>query len=439
MYGIGEEGLGSAADDRRKALAYQLKAYLLFFDQVMANYLAQLSQVKDLFSTDPTVESTYFQQMVDTFADYNKIYKTTDANKSRPEDKPVFIDRRNRFLDHLIVRFAEQCHDYVYTMYSTFGLAPEEMFDYKCKFLNAYPVISSERSLAYNYSLKEGTDLWNTENISGLEKRLARLLGINNSTRRDLCGTAYEMIEEVYRASEGDFRFRIGKKDDGKILLDSIDLYDTPERARTEMNRAISVASLSAGFELSGSKKGKYSFNVVDKTGGRIATRNQYFVTEAERNDAINEVMTYFQANYTDDSQEGMYLIENILLRPEQSGDPFLPVCADCVETDPYSYRIHIILPAYGKRFSNREFRRFAEEVIREETPAHILPKICWISQEDMAELEKQYHEWIKLKAGKGTVTTADRTLILNNFIDIMTKAYPIPGLGGRTIRLSGL
>ena len=46
-------------------------------------------------------------------------------------------------------------------------------------------------------------------------------------------------------------------------------------------------------------------------------------------------------------------------------------------------------------------FRRFVEEIIREETPAHILPKICWISKEDMSVLENAYHDWILLKSGK--------------------------------------
>jgi hypothetical protein len=317
VYRLSEEGLSDAADDRRKALAYQLKAYLLFFDQVMANYFAQLSHVKDLFSTDPDLQCTYFYQMVDSFTDYNKIYSPVCDISSLQDD--MSIDRRNRFLDHLIARFAERFHDIAYTMYSIFVSKPENMFSYKCDFLKDYPVISSERSLAYNYSLKNDNDLWNTENVSGLEKRLSRLLGISNYKRRNLS-----------------------------------------------------------------------------------------------------------------DSDEGMYLIENILLRPEQKDDPFLPVCldpkcADCAEVDPYSYRIHIILPAYSSRFSNMDFRRFAEEVIREETPAHILPKICWISKEDMVELEIRYHDWIYLKAGKDT-DTAQRTKKLTNFIDTLFRVknvYP--------------
>jgi hypothetical protein len=323
LYGLSETGLSSTADDRRKALAYQLKAYLLFYDQIMADYFAQLGHVKELFSTDPNLLRSYFYQMVDSFADYHNVYKTADAvatlqnDVEDDNDRSILIDRRNRFLDHLIARFAERFNDFVQIMYAAFGSSPEDIIAYKCEFLNSYPVISRERSLAYNYSLNSDIDLWNTENVSGLEKRLARLLGIQNYTRRDL-----------------------------------------------------------------------------------------------------------------GDSAEGMYLIENILLRPGQNGDPFLPICpdpncSDCADEDPYSYRIHIILPAYGSRFGNMDFRRFAEEVIREETPAHILPKICWISKDDMAKFEAQYREWIYLKASAETAKRNEKLTAFYQTLFAVKNVYP--------------
>ncbi len=317
IYGLSEVGLSSNADEKHQALAYQLKAYLLFFDQIMANYLAQLSQVKELFSTNPELTQTYSYQAVNSFIEYNKIYSASDVAvtlQSQNNDREIATgyDRRNRLLDHLIARFAERFHDFANTMYSLFGESPENMIRYKCEFLEGYPAISQERSLAYNYSLTQDQDLWDTDNVSGLEKRLTKLLGIRNHQRRNLS-----------------------------------------------------------------------------------------------------------------DSSEGMYLIENILLRPEQNTDPFLPICPapdcnDCAEVDPYSYRIHVILPAYSDRFRNMNFRRFVEEVIREETPAHILPKVCWISQENMTELEKLYRDWIYLKAG---VEIEEREAKLSNFIN---KLYQV-------------
>lgn len=321
LYGLSEFGLN--ADEQRKALAYQLKAYLLFFDQIMANYVAQLSHVKELFSTDSYLERTYFYQAIDSFSNYEKIYKTkeTEVDKIKTEVKNLLqaneeVDhqaRRHRFLDHLIARFAERFHDFSYTLFDS---KLEKAVQLKCEFLDHYPTLSSERSLAYNYTLQER--LWKSKNVSGLEKRLASLLGISDYNRRDL----------------------------------------------------------SSGEE------------------------------------------------------EGMYLIENILLRPAQTGDPLLPIhpdpsCTDCTELDPYSYRIHIILPAYAGRFKNVEFRHFAEAIIREETPAHILPKICWVSRTEMGELQESYQEWLSLKSGTNTEHRHEKLVNFINKLFTVKNTYP--------------
>ncbi|MGX2040182.1 hypothetical protein ACWJKU_08615 [Methylocaldum sp. MU1018] len=434
VYGLSEAGLSGPADDRRQALAYQLKAYLLFFDQLMANYLAQLGRVKDLFSRDPGLHRTYFCQVVDTFAEYKKIYGADDplaALEGLAEDQTVRSGRRNRFLDHLIARFAERFTEFAHIMHSAFGASPESLIGYKCEFLNAYPAIGSERCLAYDYSLKDDESLWNSDNVSGLERRLAKLLGIRNHNRRNLGDIAYDIYAEVDANPVDEFRFRIRKKDTGEIILSSSTKYATPSLAREEMRRAIQFAQTPAGYQRKTTVSGKHYFNIVDGTGEVIARRIEYFETEEAMNAAIDETMEYLRVNYSD---EGMYLIENILLRPEQADDPFLPICpdpncTDCAEADPYSYRVHIILPAYGSRFGNMDFRRFAEQVIREETPAHILPKICWIDKEAMAAFEKLYRDWIYLKPGR---EFAQRKEKLGAFIETLfsvRNVYPSQSL----------
>ncbi|OUC15954.1 MAG: diguanylate cyclase [Alkalinema sp. CACIAM 70d] len=438
IYGLSQEGLPSNADSTRKALAYQLKAYLLFFDQIMANYFAQLHHVKDLFSIDPELRRTYFYQVVDSFSNYQTIYHTTEdrdpvevirtlQTQQDSQEQTSGFDRRNRFLDHLIARFAEQFHDLAYTLYSAFGTSAESLIRYKCDFLKHYPEISSERSLAYNYTLQGEGDLWNSENVSGLEKRLAKLLGIQNYKRRNLGDIAYDIYAEIDSTPENEFRFRIRNRDTLAIILSSSRNYETQVLARQAMERAIKFALSPANYDRKISSNAKHYFNVIDDAGEVVARRIEYFDTEDQMNQAIDEVLHYLQVNYSD---EGMYLIENILLRPEEETDPFLPICvdsncSDCAEADPYSYRIHIILPDYGSRFSDMAFRRFAEQVIREETPAHILPKICWINAENMAIFEKLYYDWIHLKAG---VNSTQRSEKLKNWIDhlfAVKNVYP--------------
>jgi len=430
VYGLSDIGLPANADETRKSQALQLKAYLLFFEQLLANYFAQLAQIRQLFSTNPNLTRTYYYQVVDSFKKWQNIYNSSDpvqTIKDHVEDKTVLVDRRNRFLDHLISRFAEQFSEFANIMHSSFNSSPEMLASYKCDFINSYPTISSERGLAYNYTLSGTTDIWNSNNISGLEKRLAKLLGISDSTRRNLSDVNYDIYAEIDTTPGDEFRFRIRDKLDGSILLSSSRHYATKVEAKAKMRIAILAGSQPSSYSRKVASSGRFYFNVMDTTGEIVARRIEYFDTEQEMEDAITEVMHYLQINYT---EEGMYLIENILLRPEEKGDPFLPICVnteyqDCADADPYSYRIHIILPAYGIRFSNMDFRNYAEQVIRAEVPAHILPKICWIDKDDMVILERLYLEWLKLKCGK---TKSKRRLKLRRFIRTLYRVknvYP--------------
>lgn len=420
VYGLGEQGLGGAADDTRRAQALQLKAYLLFFDQIMANYFAQLSHARELLSADPALRRTYFGQTVDSFADSPRIYVGgPGALEQALEDDAGFAERRNRFLDHLIARFAERFTDFANIMYSAFGSNPAAMIPLKCEFLRDYPAISGERGMAYDCSLKRDADLWNSANVSGLEKRLAKLLGIRNFTRRNLGEVTFDVYAEVDGTPGDEFRWRLRHRETGEILLSSSTKYPSGQQAKQEMQTAIGLARTPCGHQRKVAANGKHYFNIVDATGEVVARRIEYFDTAEAMDAAITSLVDYLHIHYSD---EGMYVIEPVLLRPSANPDPFLPICpdpncTDCAEADPYSYRIHVILPAYASRFANMDFRRFVEEVIREETPAHILPRVCWISKEDMAVLEKAYRDWIHLRAG---AETAGRAAKLKAFIEIL-------------------
>ena len=432
LYGLSDTGLSASATAERRIQGARLKGYLLFFDQMMADYFAQLSHLKDLFSTDPGIKRTYFHQVVDSFKEYQKIYGPAEGDilsviETNTEDQSVHAERRNRFLDHLIARFAEKFTEFANLVHAALGASPESIARYKCDFLANYPDISSKRALAYNYSLRGDSDLWDSFNISGLEKRLAKLLAIPDFKRRNLSDFNFTIYAEIDTTPGDEFRFRVRNSHTGKIILSSSTHYLTEEIARAEMRRAINAGMQPSGYEKKKTIDNRYYFNVTDHSGEVIARRIEYFDSEEEMNTALDELITYLQENFSD---EGMFLIENILLRPEKEDDPFLPICTaatqtSCSDFDPYSYRIHVILPAENGRFRNMHFRRFVEETIRQETPAHILPKICWICKEDMAMLEKTYRDWIYLKCGRNDT---DRVIQLKAFIQALFEVkncYP--------------
>jgi hypothetical protein len=449
VYGLSDAGLPANADAQRQAAALQLKGYLLFFDQVMANYFAQLANVRELFSRNPGVSRTYFAQVVDSFREYWRIYlgvwdKPNDPKKlvevqaklaALLEDNDAALARRSRFLDHLLARFAEDFHHFVGIMRSAFGASVPSAIATKCAFLDDYPKQGGERGLAYNYTLAAPEAQWNSLNVSGLEVRLARLLGIGNCARRNLSATSYDMATEVEKLPSGQYRFRVKHPVSGKILLTSSTVFATPEAARAKMVEAITQAQRLEAYARKVSADGKHFFVVVSGAEEFSADPIEHFDTPEAMDTAIDAAITHLRSYY---SGEGMYVIEHILLRPRDierppfpptdSDDPFLRICVDptctgCADDDPYSYRVQIVLPAYAGRFHNMDFRRFVEETIRLETPAHVLPKICWVDAADMAKIEQAYRDWIPLRAG---VASAQRKEKMDALIKALRDAKNI-------------
>ncbi len=434
IYGVSDLGLPPGASPQRAAQALQFKAWLLFFDQMMANYQSQLAHVRDLFSTQPDLAQSYFSQLVDSFPDWEKVYGDGfDASELSQVVEPdgSGLLRRNRFLDHLLARYAEDFHEYSAVMQARFGMGPAQAASAKCVFLDEYPAIGGERGQAYNAALKGADDLWNSGNVSGFEHRVARLLDISNWRRRNLSEVAYDTYAEIDSTPGDEFRFRVRHPVTGKILLSSSTHYLSTVEARNDMERAIARAELPEGYERKTTSDGRFYFNIVDAGGEVIARRIEYFATAEAMELAIAALIAHLHNYY---SGEGLYVIEHLLLMPEQDGDPFMdicidPGCTDCADLDPYTDRITIVLPAFTGRFRDMDFRHFVEETLRQETPAHILPRICWVNGDDMAVIEKAYRDWLAIRAG---AATADRAVKIKALIDALTHAknvYPSSGL----------
>ncbi|MBL7774650.1 MAG: hypothetical protein JNK89_01535, partial [Saprospiraceae bacterium] len=102
VYGIGPDGLPDSATLQRKAQALQLKGYLLFFDQLLADYLAQLAQLRVLFSLRPESERSaaerrsYFSQIPASTPNIEKLIRFYDrlsgGGVSTAIAEPVFND-----------------------------------------------------------------------------------------------------------------------------------------------------------------------------------------------------------------------------------------------------------------------------------------------------------------------------------------------------------
>lgn len=115
LYGIGRDGISKREPKERHAKALQLKAYLMFFEQHLANHLSQLGHVYEFFNIDFKKEkdATYYAQKLDSIPNVDLLEKNKDLSyiQSILEDSTVFYDRKNRIFDHLLARFGEHFYE----------------------------------------------------------------------------------------------------------------------------------------------------------------------------------------------------------------------------------------------------------------------------------------------------------------------------------------
>ena len=435
-YGIGQAGLPLTALPLRKAQAKQLKAYLLLYDQLLADFFSQLSNAKNLFGLDD-LKQTYFSQYLDTIPDIlpvckqnppgNALLKDIFSNqdstlgsinkewKKLVETDSLFEDRRNHFLDHLLARFAESFNEYVLMMFSinykngtTKSIKSEKLISNKINFLKEYPAISYARGTAFNYypltSLNEidTTKLWDTDNVSGLEKRASKLAGIKNYFRRFLSciknievktvkekevqADSTELIKTYY---EFVLRNRLGDK------LVQKDKYESKADMEQIVKELMDLLDDKSNYLYDSTS---HKIEVIGSGNKVLAVSAKDYPVKADADKIIKQFETEFKDDCGDD--EGMLLIEHLLLRPREKNYQLMQVCLDkdcafCGEEDPYTFRVSVFLPYLTSQFNDMNFRTYFENMIRAEAPAHIMLKVCWLNNEQMRELELLYQRWI--------------------------------------------
>lgn len=450
VYGTGQLGVKARATTAEKAQAKQLKAYLLFFDQILASYFAHLQKVNEILSINGELRDTYFTQLVANVKNRSDLvssnYKTDyDLSRVLFNSLDNKVKRRNQILDHLLARFAENFSDYAFLMKQLYGSFSEnEVIETKESFLQNYRDIGCERPISFNYWKQAPENLWDTPNISSFQKRIALLTGNTNYFRRNFSDDPLEVYEEIDTDGKIEFRFRF-VNDSNAILSSSSKHYHTLAALFAEILDVKSYGRFPENYEIKTNIAGKFYFNLTnplfpDPTDERhvIARRIPGFDTLSEAETAIAEVVAFLD---TLKPNEGMYVIEHILLRPnvEQPSLPphFLPICTEdcesCEGVDPYSFRVSIVLPGWTDRYSNVDFRRFMENLIQNELPSHILAKICWIGypssydtgidENEMMVLEDAYKAWLLAKTDIGQKQPITK---MKNLISIMSSLHTI-------------
>lgn len=369
IYGVGEMGLGNFDPPERKAAAKQLKAYLLLFDQIMANYLSQLSNLNLLYTISADSTPSYYTQSLEKFKGITELIvkqngqaKKIETPFFRPYNIPQdyekgtmqilkqfdnFIERQNRFMDFLLAINGQTFPENALIQVNSYFTNEEyqvKILDYKKRLFFHLNHLNQKQAKAFNY-MANGAG-----NVSGLQNKAALMLGLeahlqknmqdgfkepfisesfsnygfelsNTNIENDIDDKFQKEIQEKINKQEFDFI------DDDEFDIKTFteeEIFDTLEKTSLFKTKKIFNEFFNEGIKLINYQVGKTSKGytlIYQKFGTQEWTYLGDFKTEVNAGKTALVIIDFFKK--TGINAEGMYLIEHTLLRPRLTQKQF--------------------------------------------------------------------------------------------------------------------
>ena len=356
IYGLGVEGVSKNEGAIREASLKQLKAFILVFEQIMANYLSQLNATKQLFSNIINSENdkTYFSQKLNGITGLKEIlvfFNNINASQSNyldeeeafkklmhsldkiAETDAEFVDRKNAFLDHMLARFnislnhlPVDLHEMYYK--SKVSYRVNNTLFWKSSILQNVLGFTKNRFKYPNYLIEPQEESVNYLSV------IYKLLYINSKP--------FDSLIESFNASSSKIQFELNNNDEEiknqkLVLIDdiipvidnnklySLDKiqYDNNVFVFEFQNKTLFIDSIKRNnYKISpdifGSNKTLILFKSNENENWRVIARVE---NEQEALEKISSLISFFvQLNK---SSEGIHILEHVLLRPLDSNANF--------------------------------------------------------------------------------------------------------------------
>jgi hypothetical protein len=443
VYGINKFGLLQSETPERKSQAKQLKGYLLLFEQLMADFLSQLSHIKDLFSCDPGVTRTYFYQRLEksvpnvkpllkkekeeaeeeSLFDYLTCLGYNKGLEQLIESMDPFLDRRNRFLDYLLALYAVKITPYAISSLCRRNSTPEEnVLHAKLQFLKHLPESTHDRGKGFDY-----LNFRSHENISGMELKIKILLGMKVHQHHHLSEEFKQLGFNLADPSDKKLRVHFTETQTAETFIAEHyhifgpeDKEKVPEQGPSYLKQIpmvgegiisgelLEYGAVTEYYRVGTSPLSKRA-EVVFRHSPSVPWRTLgEFSDEREASSALSEFVAIVEKLQC--SSQRVYIIEHSLLRYalKHDGYSFNLLDDDCTEKEngeyyfDFDFHITAVFSGCHDTVGDAAYRSLAEEIVRENTPAHIVATCVWITPWRMILFEFLYAAWrLELTAPK--------------------------------------
>lgn len=421
-YGVNSLGVPKSAPLEVKAKARQLKSYLVIFEQLLTNYLANIDGIKSLFSIDNNVKRTYSYNVFNNnqIADIDSIYpdNVSDVIKNIISKYDNYNNRKSRLLDYLLALYGEKFTQNslrLFNYYYSNNEVEALIINNKIDFLST--IIESGRNRGAAENLAATTDL--KSSYSGLQRRVSMLLGFKKHSthsltlsilRQDVKLVKHHVYEQINSGSDNLSLINIDDIDKNvREIFDIIPLDDFDNNTSDIMllellsdtipvkNKLLSDYLLRGGVSYDKYKIVKNGSDNNYQLLFKYDENTYWSVGAYEDKQSANKTANALRQFLIllNKKSEGLHIVEHIMLRPIGSDNNQL----ESRETDDFhSFRISVIFSIWTARCYNKEFRKLAEETVRINIPAHLSVDFYWLCFKKMYDFEIIYSKWINLR-----------------------------------------
>ncbi|MFT4925157.1 MAG: hypothetical protein ACI8WB_001247 [Phenylobacterium sp.] len=457
-----QDAQGSAAQgdedtkQARKGTINQLKGYLLLFDQLMANYKANLANIRTLFSlhfnedeSNPrrgrTVQTYRFSELDDSvIKGIGQLYPAQSSLRFAElmADFDDGIERKSRVLDQMLALYGET-FDQQFLLRFPGDISPSElgqqMLINKTLYLKSIVQMTADRCGGVNYAASPGAQAEGFGFAQKLNAHLDMVAGFYSQSggfgnpellgrELNLCTDAQFLALHYNSPASPDYYLhQVGQHEaSGFIPMRPMDSQLSFTDLRQQVTRMPAFnggqgnfASLPQSLIRQGADIGNYYLvEKADKDAMDLVVTiplrqgvdgvswvylGNYPNQQAAMRDG-NNLCNYLQQIHR--HTDSLHVVDNVLLRPtpgqHHNNDNSLQSRGEGYadqDDNFYHFRISVLLPGWTTRCCNTAFRRYVQSLVSDLCPAHIEPTLYWLDFDQMTTFEGLFINWQSARA----------------------------------------
>lgn len=485
LYALGKHALPPSATAQRRARVHQLRAYLLMFDQLLANGDAQLHHLRELFAvrgaraadhdaaspgdgcdvtgdgSASTDHRTYWWKTLEADGVPGLQELLTQPAGTMTSEIVAFFDRssvrKSRLLDHLLALHGETLTQNALRQYCG-HLRNDELdallLDNKARFLEGIVELSRDRAGAFDDSRR----LWgNRSNFSGLARRMCLLLGFKFEHAHPLTRSLDVALRRAGLALvEGEPAPRGDAPHGASEVM--INVADAPAPSAAQAKewpdplRWLRRLGPRLPGELFRAAVGhdRYRMHTVQAAshGARTAMSAlgdggaRWTIEEFQTRETARLAAGRLRRALMDlhDECEGLHVVEHVLLRPVRARSPeHLRVLRS--GGFGFALQLSVVMPNWTVRTHQPAFQRLAEETLGLNLPVHLQAQpILWLDFTRMKQFEQDFEAWLALRRLWCRAPGPLRARVADNLDAAASKVidWLLPGSSGGAARAAG-